>query len=119
VSQDATPMAPLPGPADRSAVAKISSILLAFTGGGRRSLAGIARITGLPLSTTRRLVNALVEAGILDRSSEEDYRPGPRLRLISRLSREPVRPVRYRMRRVAVPVRRRHVWVVCTRRRLA
>src|SRR3712207_1197733 len=97
VSRDATHMAPLPEPADRSAVAKISSVLLAFSGGGRRSLTGIARITGLPLATTRRVVNALVEGGILDRSSEEDYRPGPRLELISRLSREPLRPVRHRL----------------------
>ena len=50
-------------------MSKIVAILTTFASGGSYSLTEIARLTGLPVSTTHRLVTELLDWGMLQRSS--------------------------------------------------
>jgi predicted transcriptional regulator len=43
----------------RSVASRVTAILLAFHSGGTHSLTEIARLTGLPVSTTHRLLSEL------------------------------------------------------------
>jgi DNA-binding IclR family transcriptional regulator len=63
-------------------VSKISSILLTFSHGDRHSLTEVARLAHLPLSTTWRLMTELAKVGILERSTDGQYRAGWQLRLV-------------------------------------
>jgi DNA-binding IclR family transcriptional regulator len=62
----------------RTVTGRAMTILNAFSQG--RSVMGlqeISRLTGLPVSTTHRLVTELVHWGALDRNDEYTYRVGP------------------------------------------
>jgi DNA-binding IclR family transcriptional regulator len=65
-------------PADRrsSVVERIAAILTAFLTGERHTMTELARMTGLPVSTTHRLVGDLTSAGILDRDADGCFRIG-------------------------------------------
>lgn len=63
-----------------SVTGRILAILAAFTADADTlSLSGIARATGLPLSTAHRLVGELAEWGALERGRDGRYRVGLRL----------------------------------------
>jgi DNA-binding IclR family transcriptional regulator len=66
----------------RSVTSKVIAILLTFTHGGIYSLTEIARLTGLPISTTHRLASELASWGILERAQDTQYRVGLPLRMI-------------------------------------
>lgn len=66
----------------RSVVSRITAILLAFHSGGTHSLTEIARLTGLPVSTTHRLLGELTSRRVLERTPDGDYRIGLPLRMI-------------------------------------
>ena len=66
----------------RSVTSKITSILTAFTEGSEHSLSEIARLTGLPLSTTHRLTSELATWRFLERTEDGLYRAGLPLRMI-------------------------------------
>lgn len=66
----------------RSVTSKITMILLQFTEGTAHSLTEIARLTGLPISTTHRLAAELVRCRLLDHTQDGRYRAGPTLRII-------------------------------------
>jgi DNA-binding IclR family transcriptional regulator len=73
----------------RTVAARLMSILGSFTPAHPvLSLAEISRRSGLPPSTTHRLVGELCEWGALERDDDRVYRIGPRLRELARL-REP------------------------------
>jgi DNA-binding IclR family transcriptional regulator len=64
----------------RSVISKVVSLLDAFgPGTPELSLGDLARITGLPVSTTYRLASELVEWGGLERADRAGYRIGMRL----------------------------------------
>jgi DNA-binding IclR family transcriptional regulator len=64
----------------RSVISKVVSLLDAFGPGTTElSLSDLARITGLPVSTTYRLASELVEWGGLERADRAGYRIGMRL----------------------------------------
>jgi DNA-binding IclR family transcriptional regulator len=69
----------------------VAAILLAFRGGNSHSLTELARLTGLPVSTTHRLVGELTARRILERTEDGDYRIGLPLRMMA-ASRSPSRP---------------------------
>ena len=62
----------------RTVTSKVTAILMAFAGGTDWSLSELARLTGIPLTTTHRLVTELVAAQLLERAPE-GYRVGPAL----------------------------------------
>ena len=66
----------------RSVASRITAILLAFHSGGTHSLTEIARLTGLPVSTTHRLLGELTSRRVLERTPDGDYRIGLPLRMI-------------------------------------
>jgi DNA-binding IclR family transcriptional regulator len=66
----------------RSVTSKIVAILLSFHDGNEHSLSEIARMTGLPISTTHRLVSELAGWGVLERTEEARFRIGLPLRTI-------------------------------------
>lgn len=66
----------------RSVTSKVIAILLTFHDGGEHSLTEIARLTGLPVSTTHRLVTELSGWGVLERTDESQFRAGLRIRAI-------------------------------------
>ena len=66
----------------RSVTSKITAILMAFTEGSEHSLSEIARLTGLPLSTTHRLTSELATRRFLERTEDGLYRTGLPLRMI-------------------------------------
>jgi IclR family acetate operon transcriptional repressor len=70
------------GTAGRSVISKLSAILLTFTEGGSLSLSEVTERSGLPMSTTHRLVNELAAWRILERDEHRRFRPGQSLRAL-------------------------------------
>src|SRR6201992_3287516 len=66
----------------RSVTSKVVAILLTFNDGDEHSLTEIARLTGLPISTTHRLVTELAGWGLLERTDESQFRAGSPIRAI-------------------------------------
>jgi DNA-binding IclR family transcriptional regulator len=66
----------------RSVTSKITSILMTFTEGSTHSLTEIARLAGLPVSTTHRLTSELASWRLLERTDSGNYRVGLPLRMI-------------------------------------
>jgi DNA-binding IclR family transcriptional regulator len=66
----------------RSVVSRVAAILMAFRNGGTHSLTELARLAGLPISTTHRLVSDLVSRRVLERTEDGAYRVGLPLRMI-------------------------------------
>jgi DNA-binding IclR family transcriptional regulator len=66
----------------RSVASRVTAILLAFHSGGTHSLTELARLTGLPVSTTHRLLSELTSRRVLERTPDGDYRIGLPLRMI-------------------------------------
>jgi DNA-binding IclR family transcriptional regulator len=66
----------------RSVTSRVAAILMAFRSGSAHSLTELARLTGLPVSTTHRLVGELASRRILERTADGDYRIGLPLRMI-------------------------------------
>ncbi len=66
----------------RSVAGRITAILLALTEGSEHSLTELAQRTGLPLSTTHRLVAELTARGLLERTDASTYRAGLPLRTL-------------------------------------
>lgn len=62
---------------------KVIAILRTFGDATEHSLTEIARLSGLPMSTTHRLTNELVQWGMLERTAEGLYRVGLQLRTIA------------------------------------
>src|SRR5947207_9541075 len=69
--------------AGRSVTSKVIAILLTFADGSVYSLTEIARRTGLPISTTHRLVQEMAAWGMLERAEDGQYRVGMQLRTIA------------------------------------
>jgi DNA-binding IclR family transcriptional regulator len=67
----------------RSVTSKVIAILRTFGDATEHSLTEIARLSGLPISTTHRLTNELVTWGMLDRTEGGLYRVGLQLRTIA------------------------------------
>jgi DNA-binding IclR family transcriptional regulator len=63
----------------RTVTSKVTAILMAFTSGSDWSLSELARLTGIPLTTTHRLVSELTAARMLERAPGARYRVGPAL----------------------------------------
>jgi len=57
-------------PPSRSAVSRITAILSTFLTGDSHSITEIARLTGLPVSTTHRIAVDLASWQLLHRSSD-------------------------------------------------
>jgi DNA-binding IclR family transcriptional regulator len=66
----------------RSVTSKVVAILLTFQDGHEHSLTEIAQLTGLPVSTAHRLVTELAGWGVLERTEESQFHPGPPIRAI-------------------------------------
>ncbi len=66
----------------RSVTSKVVGLLRCFLAGGDHSLSELARLGGLPVSTTHRLVNELIDAGVLDRGDDGSYRVGAMLSML-------------------------------------
>jgi IclR family transcriptional regulator, acetate operon repressor len=64
----------------QSVTSRVAAILLAFTDCNVHSLTEIARLTGLPVSTTHRLAVELAAANLLERDESGRYRVAPSLR---------------------------------------
>lgn len=65
----------------RSVISKFSAILMTFRQGGSHSLSEIAGLSGLPISTTHRMVNDLADWLLLEKDPDgRTYRPGVALR---------------------------------------
>ena len=61
----------------RSVVSKFSAILMTFRRGGSLTLSEIANLSGLPISTTHRMVNDLADWLVLEKDPDgRTYRPG-------------------------------------------
>ena len=73
------------GVSGRSVASKVTAILMAFRSGGTHSLSELADLTGLPTSTTHRLVGELVGQRVLERTPV-GYRVGLPLRTIGAAS---------------------------------
>jgi DNA-binding IclR family transcriptional regulator len=67
-------------PSPRSAVTRITAILSTFLTGGSHSVTEIARLTGLPVSTTHRIAVHLASRQLLHRTDDGQYRVGIILR---------------------------------------
>ena len=76
--------------AGRSVTSKVIAILMTFTKGQSYSLTEIARLTGLPVSTTHRLATELAAWGVLERTDDTQYRVGLPLKVIG--SQAPTTP---------------------------
>ena len=70
-------------PPSRSAVSRITSILSTFLTGSSHSVTEIARMTGLPVSTTHRIAVDLASWQLLHRTSDGQYRVGIILRQLA------------------------------------
>ena len=66
----------------RSVTSKVTAILMVFSRGSDYSLTELARLTGLPISTTHRLVGELTSRRLLERTEDGGYRIGLPLRMI-------------------------------------
>ena len=66
----------------RSVTSKVTAILMVFRSGSDYSLTELARLTGLPISTTHRLVGELASRRLLERTEDGGYRIGLPLRII-------------------------------------
>jgi DNA-binding IclR family transcriptional regulator len=67
----------------RSVTSKLAAILTAFNAGSCQQLSELARRTGLPMSTTHRLLYELVDGAFLSRGPDGAFRPGPAVRQLS------------------------------------
>jgi DNA-binding IclR family transcriptional regulator len=63
-------------PPSRSVVSRITAILSTFLSGGNHSVTEMARLTGLPVSTTHRIVADLAAWQLLHRMPDGQYRVG-------------------------------------------
>ena len=72
----------------RSVTSKVTAILMVFGRGSDYSLTELARLTGLPISTTHRLVGELTSRRVLERTEDGGYRIGLPLRMIGSGSEE-------------------------------
>jgi DNA-binding IclR family transcriptional regulator len=63
----------------RTVTSKVTAILMVFADGTDWSLSELARLTGIPLTTTHRLVTELAAAQLLERAPDGGYRVGPAL----------------------------------------
>jgi DNA-binding IclR family transcriptional regulator len=77
----------------RSVTGKVIAIMCAFVHGDELSNLEISRLSGLPISTTHRLVAQLVLGGMLERTAKKHYRIGPNVRAIAD-PRQPARSTR-------------------------
>jgi DNA-binding IclR family transcriptional regulator len=77
--------------AGRSVTSKVIAILLTFTTGKLYSLSEVARLTGLPISTTHRLATELAAWGMLERTDDGLYRAGQQLKILG--SRATLAPI--------------------------
>ncbi len=66
----------------RSVTSKVTAILVVFQSGGAYTLTELARLAGLPISTTHRLVGELTSRRLLERTQDGAYRVGLPLRMI-------------------------------------
>jgi DNA-binding IclR family transcriptional regulator len=66
---------------------KVTAILMAFARGSTHSLTELAKLTGLPVSTTHRLANELAARRLLERTEDGAYRIGLPLRMIGAVTR--------------------------------
>jgi DNA-binding IclR family transcriptional regulator len=66
----------------RTLVSRFAAILDTFRFGGRHSMVEIARMTGLPVSTTHRLTSDMAAWQILHRTPEGEYRIGLALQML-------------------------------------
>jgi DNA-binding IclR family transcriptional regulator len=66
----------------RTLVSRFAAILGTFRFGGRHSMIEIARMTGLPVSTTHRLTTDMAAWHILHRTPEGEYRIGLALQML-------------------------------------
>ena len=73
----------------RSVTSKVTAILKTFAEGTEHSMAEIARLTGLPISTAHRLMTELTSRQFLERTSNGQYRVGLVLRMIGPVDCEP------------------------------
>ena len=73
----------------RSVVSKLSSILTSFSAGSEHSLNELAHWTGLPMSTTHRLVHQLVAQDLLQRTAGGAFAASPALRKLSDTTQRP------------------------------
>lgn len=87
-------------PPTRSVFTRALSLLVAFTGApsGERKLSELARLSGLPLTTTHRLCGQLEREGMLERTPTGGYRVGLRLWELGMLA-----PRSHGLREVALP----------------
>jgi DNA-binding IclR family transcriptional regulator len=69
--------------AGRSVTSKVIAILLTFGDGNVYSLTEIARLTGLPISTTYRLASEMAAWGMLERAEDGQFRIGMQLKVIA------------------------------------
>jgi DNA-binding IclR family transcriptional regulator len=67
-------------PLPRSAVSRITAILSTFLAGGSHSVTEMARLTGLPVSTTHRIAVDLASWQLLHRTGDGQYQVGIMLR---------------------------------------
>lgn len=67
---------PSPSNAPVQTVARALSVLGCFRGGDELGVSEVARMQGLAVSTTHRLLSSLVEAGFLDKDADSRYRLG-------------------------------------------
>jgi DNA-binding IclR family transcriptional regulator len=67
----------------RSVAGKVVAIMRAFTHNDELSTTQIARLTGLPVSTAHRLLGELVVGGMLQRTTQGQFRVGPDLQAIA------------------------------------
>lgn len=70
----------------RTVASKAIALILIFREGRQYSLTDMARLAGLPLSTTYRLATELAAAGILHRSDQGLFHAGPCLQSINELA---------------------------------
>lgn len=66
----------------RSVTGRVTAIVTALIGGEEHSTAEIARLTGIPMSSTYRLTAELAAAELIERTDAGGYRAGSVLRLL-------------------------------------